>query len=45
MLGKEDVPADALNIDQQVESKYLIPDTERKQKHLLRKRNQKEYQD
>ena len=31
MLGKEDVPMDALNIDQQVESKYLIPEAERKQ--------------
>ena len=25
MLGKEDAPMDALNIDQQVENKYLIP--------------------
>ena len=45
MLGKEDVPMDALNIDQQVESKYLIPEAERKQKHLATKRNQKGYQD
>ena len=45
MLGKEDVPMDALNIDQQVESKYLIPEAERKQKHLARKRNQEGYQD
>ena len=43
MLGKEDEPMDALNIDQQVESKYLIPEDERKQKHLARKRNQKGY--
>ena len=45
MLGKEDIPMDALNIDQQVENKYLIRGTERKQKHLSRKRNQKGYQD
>ena len=45
MLGKEDVPMDALNIDQQVKSKYLIQEAERKQKHLARKRNQKGYQD
>ena len=45
MLGKEDVPMDGLNIDQQVENKYLIPEAERKQKHLSRKRNQKGYQD
>ena len=45
MLGKEDVPMDALSIDQQVENKYPIPDAERKQKHLSRKRNQKGYQD
>ena len=45
ILGKEDVPVDALNIDQQVESKYLIAAAERKQKHLARKRNQKGYQD
>ena len=45
MLGTEDVPMDALNIDQQVENKYLIPDVERKQKHLSEKRNQKGYHD
>ena len=45
ILGKEDVPMDALNIDQQVESKYLIAEAERNQKHLARKRNQKGYQD
>ena len=45
MFGKEDVAMDALNIDQQVENKYLIPDAERKQQHLARKRNQKGYQD
>ena len=45
MLGEEDVPTDALNIDQQVENKYLIPDAEMKQKHLSRKRNQKGYRD
>ena len=38
MLGKEDVQTDASNIDQQVENKYLIPETERRQKHLARKR-------
>ena len=26
MLGNEDVPTDALDIDQKVENKYLIPD-------------------
>ena len=41
-LGNEDVPTDALDIDQKVENKYLIPDEDdRKQKHLTRKRNQK----
>ena len=46
MLGNEDVSMDALDIDQQVEMKYLIPDeNNRKQKHLARKRNQKGYRD
>ena len=45
MLGSEDVPTDALDIDQKVENKYLIPEDERKQKHLARKQNQKGYRD
>ena len=46
ILGNEDVPMDALDIDQKVETKYLIPDeNDRKQKHLARKRNQKGYRD
>ena len=45
MLGKQDVATDALNIDQQGDNNYLTPDTERKQKHLSRKMNQKGYQD
>ena len=46
MLGNEDVPTDALDIDQQVEMRHLIPDeNDRKQKHLARKRNQKGYRD
>ena len=44
MLGNEHVPMDALDIDQKVETKYLIPDEkDRKQKQLTRKRNQKGY--
>ena len=43
MMGKEDVPMDALNIDLQVENKYRIPEAERKQKHHSRKRYQKGY--
>ena len=43
MLGIEDVPTDTLDIDQKVENKYLIPEDERKQKHLARKMNQKGY--
>ena len=42
MLGSEDVRTDALDIDQKVENKYLIPEDERKQKHLARKQNQKD---
>ena len=46
LLGNEDVPSDALDIDQQVDAKYLIPDEhERKKKHLARKRNQRGYRD
>ena len=46
MLGNEDVPMDALDIDKQVETRYLIPDNkDRKKKHLTRKRNQKGYRD
>ena len=46
MLGNEDVPMDALDIDQQVETRYLIPDeNDRRKKHLARKRNQKGYRD
>ena len=46
MLGNEDVPMDALDIDQQVETSYQIPDeNDRKKKHLTRKRNQKGYRD
>ena len=44
MLGNEHVPSDSLDIDQRVENKYLILDEEdRKQKHLMRKLNQKGY--
>ena len=45
MLGMEKVPDDAIDIDQKVDSKYLTPDDERKQKHLARKMNQKGYRD
>ena len=46
MLGNEDVPMDALDIDQKVETKYLFPDeNDRKQKDLARMRNQKGYRD
>ena len=46
MLGNEDVPMDALDIDQQVETRSLIPDENVwKKKHLARKRNQKGYRD
>ena len=46
MLGNEDVPMDAFDIDKQVETRYLIPDNnDRKKKHLTRKRNQKGYRD
>ena len=41
MLGMERVPNDAIDIDQNVDSKYLIPDDERKKKHLARKMSQK----
>ena len=44
MLRNEHVPSDALDIDQKVENKYLIPEEDdRKQKHLTRKLNQKGY--
>ena len=42
MLGTEHVPSDSLDIDQNVENKYLIPEDERKQKHLARILNQKD---
>ena len=43
MLGKELVPSDSLDIDEMVSNKYIIPDEdERKQKHLLRKLNQRD---
>ena len=45
MLGTEHVPSDSLDIDQKVENKYLIPEDERKQKHLARKLNQRRYRD
>ena len=45
VLGTESVPTDTLDIDQKVENKYLIPEDERKQKHLARKMNQKVYRD
>ena len=45
MLGTESVPTDTLDIDQTVENKYLIPEDERKRKHLTRKMNQKGYRD
>ena len=46
MLGNELVPSDSLDIDQKVLNKYAIPDEgERKQKHLMRKLNQKGYRD
>ena len=37
MLGNEDVLMDALNIDQQVENKYLIPEAEGN-RNILHKR-------
>ena len=46
MLGNENVPSDSLDIDQKEENKYQIPDEDdRKQKHLMRKLNQKGYRD
>ena len=42
MLGIDKVPNDAIDIDQKVDSKYLIPDDERKQMYLARKMNQKD---
>ena len=45
MLGTESVPTDTLDIDQKEENEYLIPEDERKQKHLARKMNQKGYRD
>ena len=41
MLGMQRVPNDAIDIDQKVDSKYLIPDDERKQMHQARKMNEK----
>ena len=46
MLGNELVPSDSLDINQKVLNKSVIPDEdERKQKHLMRKLNQKGYRD
>ena len=45
MLGMERVPNHAIDIDQKVDSKYLIPDDEKKQMHLARKMNQKGQRD
>ena len=46
MLGQDHVSSDLLDIDQNVLNKYVIPDEdERKQKHLMRKLNQKGYRD
>ena len=45
MLGTDSVPSDSLDIDQKVENKYIIPEDERKQKHVTRKLNQKGYRD
>ena len=46
MLGNELVPSDSLDIDQKGSDKSVIPDeNERKQKHLMRKLNQKGYRD
>ena len=46
MLGTGLVPSDALDIGQKVGDKYVILDEdERKQKHLMRKLNQKGYRD
>ena len=45
MLSTKSVPSDSLGIDQKVENKHLIPEDERKQKHLTRKLNQKGYKD
>ena len=41
MLGKEEVPMDALNISQQVESKFLITEAERKQKISQEKKSER----
>ena len=45
MLGPERVPDDALNIDQEMDNNFGFPDDERKQKHQVRKMNQKGYRD
>ena len=45
MLGMEIVPNDAIDIEQKVDSKYLIPDDERKQMQIARKVNQEGYKD
>ena len=39
------MPEDAIDIDQKVDNKYVVPDDEWKQKHLARKMNQKGYSD
>ena len=42
MLGNEHMPSDSLDIDQELEHKYLIPEEDdRKQKHLMSMLNQK----
>ena len=46
MLGNELMPSDSLDIDERYQINMLIPDEdERKQKHLIRKLNQKGYRD
>ena len=40
MLATESVPSDSLDIDQKGENKYLIPEDEKKQKHIARTLNQ-----
>ena len=46
MFGHDHVPSDSLDNDQKVSEKYVISDEDkRKQKHLMRKVNQKRYRD
>ena len=46
MLGNELMPSDSLDIDERYQINMLIPDEdEKKQKHLIRKLNQKGYRD